>query len=90
MKQTRTQKLRAGSPGSGIRPGAGRRTPGAGNLVSEIVDQIARKQSAAARAVGPHRSTAETCAFCLDPAVAGSAYRIVLQCEAGGEPTSDD
>ena len=89
MKQAGTQKNRKGAPLRTRRPGAARQPAGAENLVAEIVDGITRKQAQTRRVVEAHRSTAGTCAFCLDQEVAGSAYRLVLKCDAGESPTSD-
>jgi hypothetical protein len=71
------------------RAGEGRRSASAENLVAEIVDGITRKQAQTSRVEETHRRTADTCAFCLDKAVAGTSYRLVLKCDAGESPTSD-
>ncbi|MCI0657747.1 MAG: hypothetical protein L0170_11840 [Acidobacteria bacterium] len=89
MKQAGTQKNRKGVPLRARRSGGGRQSAGAENLVAEIVDQITRKQAQTSRVEETHRRTADTCAFCLDKAVAGSSYRLVLKCDAGESPTSD-
>jgi hypothetical protein len=89
MRQAGTQKNRKGGAARSRRSGDGRRRAGAENLVAEIVDQITRKQSRATRTQEPHRSTAGTCSFCLDGAISGSDYRLVLKCDAGESPTSD-
>ena len=57
-----------------------------GNLVAKIVDQITRKQ---ARPEEPRPAQAGTCSFCLEEAVAGSSYRVVLKCGTGENPVSD-
>jgi len=62
-------------------------SPLAHNLVTEIVDQITRKQ---AKAEEPRRARAGTCSFCLEEAVAASSYRVVLKCGTGENPVSDN
>ena len=89
MKQAGTQKNRKGAPLRARGAGERRRSVGAENLVTEIVDQITRKQAQTSRVEETHRSSADACAFCLDKAVAGSSYRLVLKCDAGENPTSD-
>ena len=89
MKQAGPQKSRKGLPPRARRSGDTRRQAASENLVAEIVDQITRKQAQTIRVEEPHRSTAGTCAFCLDKAVSGSSYRLVLKCDAGENPTSD-
>jgi hypothetical protein len=89
MKQLGPQRSRKGAPPGSRRSGGRRRQSVAENLVAEIVDQITRKQAQSTRTEEPYRSTADACSFCLDKAVSGSAYRLVLKCDAGEDPTSD-
>jgi hypothetical protein len=88
MRPTGTQKSRTGKRGASRRGDARK---GAqvfpANLVTEIVDQITEKQARAA-SEQPRRSTADTCAFCLEETVEGSPYRVVLQCATGEDPSS--
>jgi len=56
------------------------------NLVTEIVDQITRKQDRAVKESAPKVSPTETCDFCLE-GTRGLPYRVVLKC-AGEEPAS--
>ena len=89
MKQIGSQKSRTGARARARLAGGARQAAGGENLVAEIVDQITRKQSRVAGSTQPRRSTAGTCAFCLDEAVAASPYRLVLKCEAEEGPPSD-
>ena len=80
MKRTETRRRKSSTSRSQAAP------PPPGNLVAEIVDQITRKQ---ARTEEPRTALAGTCSFCLEEAVAGSSYRVVLKCDTGENPVSD-
>ena len=89
MKQAELHKSRKKGQLPSRRPREGKRALSRENLVAEIVDQITEKQSRAAHQEQVQRSAAENCTFCLEQAVAESAYRLVLKCEAGENPPSD-
>ena len=56
------------------------------NLVTEIVDQITKKQERAAKETASVTPGAKICDFCLEETRA-LPYRLVLKC-AGDEPAS--